>query len=339
MLAGRNSYRKEEIDAKIILFIAGDYWSGTGPANVTKSLIQGETHPFLRILEIVVKTVRADAVVYSAFSAQNLWGFAIAKFFHRPSFYLMHGSIRYEDLLNQETNPVMIRQEAAMLKSTDYILAVSRSFEQWLKQHYPKYSHKIYTLTNGIDWNKLENSRRKKKKVPGQILSVGGGMPRKNILSLCKAIEQIYQEEPDCPLKLIVLGAEGKDSAALRKYPFVEDRGLVSHKETLACMAESTLYIQNSSFETFGLAPVEALLQGCSLLVSSNVGAASVMTTIQENDMIENPKNLEELMSKIRFALKNPNAERLLQGIDRELTSVEYRQKELLALVKRLEMK
>lgn len=140
-------------------------------------------------------------------------------------------------------------------------------------------------------------------------------------------------------LKLIVLGAEGKDSAALRKYPFVEDRGLVSHKETLACMAESTLFIQNSSFETFGLAPVEALLQGCSLLISSNVGAVSVMTTVQENDVIEHPKNPEELTSKIRFALKNPNAERLLQGIDRELTSVEYRQKELLTLVKQLGMK
>ena len=104
-------------------------------------------------------------------------------------------------------------------------------------------------------------------------------------------------------------------------------------------MAESTLFIQNSSFETFGLAPVEALLQGCSLLISSNVGAVSVMTTVQENDVIEHPKNPEELTSKIRFALKNPNAERLLQGIDRELTSVEYRQKELLALVKRLGMK
>lgn len=348
MLAGRNSYRKEGMDTKIKLFIAGDYWSGTGPANVTKSLIQGKAHPFLyqktrnkflRILEIIVKTICADAAVYSAFSAQNLWGFAIAKFFHRPSFYLMHGSIRYEDLLNQETNPVMVRQEAAMLKSADYILAVSLPFERWLKQHYPKYSHKIYTLTNGIDWNKLKNSWQKEKKVPGQILSVGGGMPRKNILSLCKAIEQIYQEEPNCMLKLIVLGAEGKDSAALRKYPFVEDRGLVSHKETLACMAESTLFIQNSSFETFGLAPVEALLQGCSLLISSNVGAVSVMTTVQENDVIEHPKNPEELTSKIRFALKNPNAERLLQGIDRELTSVEYRQKELLTLVKQLGMK
>lgn len=345
MLAGRKAYRKDTKDEVIKLFIAGDYWSGTGPANVTKGLIQKKNryilyqktrNKFLRIIEIFVKTLYCDAVIYSAFSVQNLWGFAIAKFFHRPSFYLMHGSIRYESMLNRESTPLMVKQEAAMLKSASYILAVSLPFEQWLKQHYPKYSYKIYTLTNGIDWNMLESHRQDKKRISGQILSVGGGMPRKNILYLCKAIELIYQENPDTQIKLIVLGAEGRDSAAIRAYPFVEDHGLVSHKEALSYMASSSLFIQNSSFETFGLAPVEALLQGCSLLISSKVGAVSVMTDIQENDMIYHPKDLYELKSKICFILKHPNAEQLLQGIDPNLTSVKHRQKELFTLVKQL---
>lgn len=341
----------------IKLFIAGDYWSGTGPANVTKSLIQGNNpcilyqktkNKLLRIIEIIMKTLRSDAVVYSAFSVQNLWGFAIAKSFHRPSFYLMHGSIDYESFLNGEPQPDMVKQEASMLNAADFILAVSTPFEQWLKQRYPQYCHKIYTLTNGIDWNQLNHERQSntdksliapKKlpaKVPEQILSIGGGMPRKNILSICKAIAYIYQNNPDCAIKLIVLGSDGNDSAAIRSYPFVEYRGLVSHEEALSCMASSSLFIQNSSFETFGLAPVEALLQGCSLLLSSSVGASSIMANLQEHDIINYPENSQELQEKILFVLQHPNDKRLLKGIDRDSTSIEYRQQELLTLVEAL---
>lgn len=327
------------------LFLAGDYWSNTGPANVTQNLIQGSNpqilyqktrNKALRTIEILYKTIRSHAVVYSGFSLQNLLGFKLAKWLHRPSFYLMHGSIHYESLINKQNVPDMIRQEADMLEMADFILAVSKPFEAWLKKEYPQYANKIYTLTNGISWDMIPLSSTLDSKISGRILSVGGGVPIKNILTICKAINIIYQNTPDCAIQLIVLGAPGKDSNAINAFPFVKNYGLVSHEETLTYMNSAQLFIQNSSFETFGLAPIEALLQGCSLLISSHAGAISIFTDVHEEDIIFDPKDISELTKKILFILTNPNSTRLLAGINPHTTSVEYRQTELLSLVREL---
>lgn len=327
------------------LFIAGDYWSCTGPANVTQSLIQGSNpqiiyqhtrNKIFRVIEILYKTSICDAVVYSGFSLQNLVGFKLAKIFHRPSFYLMHGSIFYEGLINEDSDSAMMQQEQDMLKLADFILAVSKPFEEWLKNQYPHYSNKIYTLTNGIDWKIMESHSKPFNKISGQLLSIGGGMPRKNILSICQAIELIYKSEPKCTIKLLVLGAPGRDSNAIQQYHFVEDHGLVSHEDALAYMGSSQLYIQNSSFETFGLAPVEALLQGCSLLITPHAGVSSIITTLEDKDLISNTDNIEELKDKILYTLQNPNSTRLLKGIDPASTSTENRQYELISLTKEL---
>ena len=110
----------------------------------------------------------------------------------------------------------------------------------------------------------------------------------------------------------------------------------LSVQECLEYMGSSQLFIQNSTFETFGLAPIEALLQDCSLLISSRAGACSVITALHEEDLITNPDDISGLQSKIQFALQNPNSTRLLEGIDKNSTSIQYRQKELFSIVKNL---
>lgn len=328
------------------LFLAGDDWSGTGPANVTKSLLQAlpketlylkKRNKAARAVEILVNTLKADVVLYSGFSVQNLLGFRLSKLLKKTSFYLIHGSVDFEGKINDDWNSVMAGQEFQMLQMADYILAVSEQFAQWLTIQYPQFAGKIYFVTNGIDWSLLPKSDKNIKKDDHCILTIGGGMPRKNIVSVCKAIELIYEEQPDCSLRLIVLGADGKDTEAIKKYPFVEYRGVLSYDNTLNLMRSSTLYIQNSLFETFGLAPIEALLCGCNLLLSKCVGAISVIENIHSGDIINEPNDYEELKEKIKAVLVDKNCKRLLSSINREKTSVEYRVWELLQLIQKLE--
>ena len=56
------------------IFLAGDQYSGTGPANVTKyyidnlpagTLYQKRRSKIARVPEILINTMRADVVVYS----------------------------------------------------------------------------------------------------------------------------------------------------------------------------------------------------------------------------------------------------------------------------------
>lgn len=324
------------------LFIAGDYKHGMGPANVTLNIIrtlgseaiyQKQTNKLLRVLEIIYNTCICNAVVYSGFSAQNIIGFRIAKFLKRPSFYLMHGSILIENQLNKNPDQHLLALEQTMLKHADFILTVSEPFEKWAKLNYSLYQNKIYHIVNGIDWNLLVPPKQMKRKNANLILTSGGGLPEKNILDICKAIDLIYTTNPKCALILKVIGPDDKDTDSIKAYPFVQYEGLVNHQTALSYMQEACLYVQNSLFETFGLAPIEALCCGCNLLVSKKIGAISILNAVQASDLIYDPQNINELSNKIEYLFDHSNYERLYNSIDKETTSIEHRVDELKKLI------
>lgn len=324
------------------IFLAGDYYSETGPSNATKTLLQAlpqdtlyqKMHnKFLRIPEIIWKTFLSDVIIYSGASFQAVLGITVARLLRKPTFYIMHGSIAYESSINHDLNKKLLSIENFILKHIDYILAVSIPFENWLKERYPEYTPKIYHLINAIDWNLIKAPAIILPRNGNQIMSVGGGMPRKNILSLCKAIEILYQRDPDCKIRLIVAGAGGIDLPAIKAYSFVDYIGLVSHEEVLSYMKQSALYIQNSVFETFGLAPFEALLCGCNLLLSCHTGAISILSGINDNDIIHDPYDINEISNKIEILLRDNNHDCLLSSINFETSSPQYRAQELLDLI------
>ena len=335
-IAGTGKRRAEDI----VLFIIGDYWSGTGPARVTRSLI--ETLPektlylearakLLRAVELFRKMGKADVAVFSGHSRQNLFGMSIAHRKGIPCIFIMHGCVEYENEINRVPDPVMARDEREMLKRADLILAVSEQFEEWLKAHYPEHREKISHLTNGVDWNYLRESATGDRRLPGAILSVGGGMPRKRIIKLCEAID-ILRKRGHKDLTLTVAGAIGADSVHINSYPFVNDLGLISEEELKKLYHTHRLFVQNSIFETFGLAPVEALLSGAEVLLSDRCGVLSILKGVEEGDLIHDPDDPEEIAGKILPLLTTGNHSRLMVEIDKESTSWETRGKELIAI-------
>ena len=78
---------------------------------------------------------------------------------------------------------------------------------------------------------------------------------------------------------------------------------------------KSNLYIQNSEFETFGLATMEALICGCNLLISQNVGAKAIINGLEANDLINDVDNIKEISNKIMHNLFNSNNNRLINSI------------------------
>ncbi len=328
------------------LFIVGDYYSNTGPANVTLRYIeeyrkQGKPFRHLvsknrvsRALELPVKLIGSDAVVFSGYSRQNIYGMRLSHLLKKPCLYLMHGCVEYEDKINRVPDERMCRGERKMLSLADRIVAVSAEFEQWLKEHYPEYREKITHVTNGVDWDKLEPSLRGEARRPHGVISVGGGMPRKRILNLCRALEELRKEEKYRDITLTVVGDSGADSVAINAYPFVKNLGIISHEELIREYWVHKLFIQNSVFESFGLAPLEALLCNCDVLISSVCGALSVFGAVEEGDLIRDPENTEELTEKIRALLEEENHTRLLVEIDRNATSWSARLRELEELCK-----
>ncbi len=328
------------------IFLIGDYTTGTGPANVTRDLLKNlpsdtlylrHWNKVFRTIEIVFGVPKSDVIVLSGYSRQNLLALRIAAFYHKPTCYLMHGCVEYENEINDVVDTNMNHVERKTLQGADLILGVSRQFRDWLKEYYPEHATKIGHLTNGVDWRRMRERATADRRDPKQIFSVGGGMPRKRIRVLCKAIELLNKR--GFGLRLVVAGDSGKDTEEIHSYPFVEDVGLVSQKEIWRYYHTSTIFVQNSCFETFGLAPLEALLSGCDILVSRAVGAISIFREMIPSDVIQNPEDPEEIAEKLAYLLEHENHSRLLVELDKESTSWEARAKELQTILSQLKEK
>ena len=139
-------------------------------------------------------------------------------------------------------------------------------------------------------------------------------MPRKSKLPICKAIQELNKEK-NTHIEYTIIGDYYGRKKEFDRFKFVTYYENLPHDKVLQEMREANLYIQNSQFETFGLAVMEAVLQGTSLLMSKNIGAKEVFSNLNQNDIIYETNNIEEIKSKIWKCLEDNNAERLYEGI------------------------
>jgi glycosyltransferase involved in cell wall biosynthesis len=326
-----------------MILVIGDYYSGTGPAIVTKYYIDNlpEGTEYIRsrskaarLMEMCVKIPRSSVLFISGHSRQNIWAMKIGRLFGKRSAYLMHGAVAHENEINHVPDESMARDEKEMMRRADLILAVSRQFEEWLKERFPAWSGKISHVTNGIDWRLIGESSTDDDRNSRGIISVGGGMPRKRIVNICKAVERLNDKGYN--ITLTVAGDTGADTERIDAYPFVRDIGLVSHDELMKEYHRNKVFIQNSVFETFGLAPLEALLSDADVLISGRCGALSVIKNTEPMDIIEDPDDIDELERKIETLLESDNHTRLIVNLDKENTSWKKRSAELTRILERL---
>ncbi len=305
------------------IFVIGDYKSGTGPANATKSLIEAMEEPMvqkytgklMRLLELYAKIPSCDVCLLSGHSKQNLYAIRLAKKYNKPVLFWMHGCVEHENDINGVPDQDMNLVERQVLEGSDRILGVSKTFETWLKENYPEYSHKIYHLSNGVKKRDIKEEAERVES-PYVIITVGGGMIRKRIERVCRAVEKLVKSGEK--ISLIVIGAKGPDTELIGSYPFVHDMGLVNSHKAAELMRSARLCIQNSCFETFGLAPIEALESGCSILVSGCIGALEVFDegAVLDEDIIKDCEDPLEIADKIAALMKKPNHDRLSEAIN-----------------------
>ncbi|MED1556529.1 glycosyltransferase family 4 protein [Bacillus paramycoides] len=315
------------------LLFVGDLIGNTGPANVNKALKKNlpSSTMFLekrsiigRVLELVVKIRKVDAVLFSGMSKINIIGFKISKLLGVKSAYLMHGCRNIEGEINGNYNQNDVDIENKVLELAPIIICVSENFMYWMKENYPQYEDKLTYVNNGIDWGILTAARKVNiGREEHTLMAVGGGIPLKNIKSICKAIDLINQKD-QMDLQLIVIGNEGKDLEEILSFPFVQYYQKVPHDEISFYYQRAKLFVQNSSFETFGLAPIEALVNGCDLLLSKETGARSVIPDLEDDDIVYNTYDVNEISKKIKFLLANSNNKKLISSMNPKETSVEF---------------
>lgn len=306
MFDASRDYKKESMKR---IYIMGDFITDTGPAIVNKNYYKylqnyayvcKSNNKIKRIIDILLKIRKCNVVIISGLSKLQLLGCKMAKKFNKEVIYLMHGyaKIEYETNEIEEQKRVLTDIEDEVLKKADKIVCVSEIFSQLLVKYRPDLKNKVTFVNNGIDNIKI--SHKKKNEEIFTIITVGGGMKRKNNLNICKAIDKI----DSIKIKFIVIGKKDKDGEEISRYKFVDYYDHLPHEEVLKKMEESDLYVQNSYFETFGLSIFESIACGCKILISKNVGALSIIENIDDDMIINNSNDIEEIESKIQKIYK-----------------------------------
>lgn len=328
-----------------ILFI-GDCINNTGPSNVNKLVKQYfpkntlyiiKPNSIVSVFKLLSNIIKVDIILISGLSKINILALLMSKFLNKKSAYLMHGCVEYESKINRINNPKGIKLEKANWRLVDLIICVSENFEKWFNSCYDMYTHKTTYVNNGVQWelrgNVYKQEYKQKDKI--KLMTIGGGIPLKNVLKLCEAIERIIQDT-NLKVELTVLGRNEKDTEKIKEYNFVRYRGKISKKEVIEEYKRTDLFIQNSIFESFGLSPIEALMCGANILVSKQIGAISIINDIKEEDLIINVNDINEIKKKIIGRLKESNNERLINSIDVEKTTYKYTAQEILYKLKQI---
>lgn len=328
-----------------VLFL-GDFWFNGGPTNVNKGLRQylsdryiylSTNNKILKILQTIYYTVFSSKVIYSGIMNVGLFSIIVSKILRKKNAYLMHGCIEYETKINKTTNKLGMIIEKMHWEIADKIICVSDPFAEWFKSNYPKYKDKVVVVCNGVKWDEhdlLDISNQRKNNL---IVVTGGDRLTKNNIAVCEAVK-LLNNDYGYNFELFIFGNLNKKDSEneYNNFEFVEWKGLVERKELFEYFKKSNIYIQNSSFEPFGLSPIEALLCGCNLIVSSNVGALTIIDSIQKEDIIYDTKNIREIADKILNVYRMNNNERLLNSIDKNKTTYKARAKELERIIEGL---
>lgn len=332
------------------LFLLGDFASDNGPGNANKQIrdtlagIYGIEYScasgkYARVMEMYKGVRRADILLICSRSNINYLAVIDAKKRGKKVIYLMHGWALNEAMIEdphisaRQLNAIK-RYEVFVYGASDRIVCVSERFMVFMEKQFPQYGDKLDYIYNAVDVDQIKDVCRDKIgfRRGNTILSAGGGMRRKNNLAIARAVSRIPAR-----LEYTVVGEDMEDGEEIRKYESVTWIRHLSHDALLQMMGETDLYIQNSTFETFGLAVIEALYAGCSLLISHAAGCLELFETVTDADIIYDTSDEEEISDKIQHLLQEPNNKRLLSGFREEWVSGEYQGSRWREMIQKME--
>ena len=147
------------------------------------------------------------------------------------------------------------------------------------------------------------------------ILFVGTVEPRKNLLTLMRAFDQILRQTSRRP-QLVVVGAEGwlmDELFAFIKESSISDRlrltGYLDDGDLRALYSSCTVFIYPSIYEGFGLPPLEAMACGAPVIASK---IATFQETLGSAAEFVEPNDVEALARSIVEILGDEDRRRTL---------------------------
>ena len=195
--------------------------------------------------------------------------------------------------------------------SKDTIISNFNISENKVLVTYPGYDKQLYKPQE--DLIKLHETYKFLNKQFGLntkfLLFVGTIQPRKNILALVKAFQELKKNKRNRDLQLIIVGKHGwlykEIIKEINKFSINKDIILSDYisDDVLVKLYQSALgFILPSFYEGFGLPVIEAMACGCPVAVSNR---SSLPEIAGEAGLIFNPDDIHDIMAKLELLISN----------------------------------
>jgi glycosyltransferase involved in cell wall biosynthesis len=206
------------------------------------------------------------------------------------------------------------------LRRADHIITVSEYTKQTVMAEAGIATEKITTAYIGINHElyqpniaaeKLRFVRNKYGLPEQYLLFVGTIEPRKNLLNLVKAFEQL-----DSPASLVIAGKLGwnyqtllNNIASSPKKRLIKLLGYADEADKPALIKLAKMLVWPSFFEGFGLPPLEALAVGTPVLTSH---VSSLPEVVGDSALMVNPYTIEDITRAMEIGLTDTETRGIL---------------------------
>jgi glycosyltransferase involved in cell wall biosynthesis len=230
---------------------------------------------------------------------------------------LLHADTHRADLARRARRrlPVMARSASRIITATE---CVRREICEHLHLKAERVTVTPYAPRSGFQAMPAAQASQTKQRLGIEdefILFVGTVEPRKNLLTLVRAFEQILRQTARRP-QLVVVGAEGwlmDELFAFIKESSISDRlrltGYLGDDDLRALYSSCTVFVYPSIYEGFGLPPLEAMACGAPV-IAGNI--ATFQETLGSAAELVEPNDVEALARSIVEILGDEDRRRAL---------------------------
>ena len=232
------------------------------------------------------------------------------------------GHITHPEFLEAKNRKFLSRHAFSLIKRSDRIVAVSAFTRDELVSTYPDLKDRICVVHNGIDLelfspasDKAIAEVKERYDMTGKyILYVGNIEPRKNITALLDAYERLSPQTRKT-YALLLVGADGwHNEEIFSRIKTLQGQGMnvrkmerfVPDEDLPALYSGASLLALTSTYEGFGITPLEAMATKTPVIVSD---IAPLREVVGDAGIYVNPNDLDDISDKIETLLTDSSVQ------------------------------
>lgn len=224
---------------------------------------------------------RFDVIHFAGFPGNIVSAFLAKRFLHSKIIYTVNGLIGFERRMGYNHPLLYEKIEKRLMGNADVLVTVSKSLKSMIMRVHGFDPDSIVVVPNGVESNFLNTSKpiisrdeinrnyglSSDHKI---IFTAGGSRPIKDISFALEAFRQLNRENT----VLLISGPKGSDHHIVEEHQRINVKyvGYLDNLQIRSLYHASDIYLQTSRYESFGLAPLEAMAARCPVIVTDKVG-------------------------------------------------------------------